>query len=268
MRNGPRVSVLLSIKDGERYLHETLQSLLEQTFTDWELIAVLDGSHDSSAAIVHGYSDSRVRVESIPTSIGLPAALNRGLELCRGEYVARIDQDDICSPHRLQTQVSALDRHPQVGVFGSAAMIINSASAVVGIHKVATGRQRVARGLLWRNQVIHPSVMFRRPLVCSIGGYNPALRLLHDYELWLRLLTITSIDNLPDFLMSYRHHTGQMSLGRTLERSSLVSISIARQVAASQLGVTPFGARLRGAAFGAAQLRWEYRRRVRLRRSM
>jgi glycosyltransferase involved in cell wall biosynthesis len=263
----PRVSVLLPIRDGEKYLHETLQSLFDQTMADWELIAVFDGSQDRSEAIVRSYSDRRIRIESIPTSVGMSAALNRGLALCRAEYVARIDADDLCMPHRLERQVSTLEREPGLGVLGTGAMLIDKASRVVGVRRVATGRQRVARGLLLRNQLVHPSVMFRRALVSSIDGYNPALPVVQDYELWLRLLAITEIDNLPDCLVSYRHHPDQLSLGRTFEWTSVAAIGRARQLAAPHVGVAPFGARLRGALFVGGQLRWEYRRRVRRRRS-
>jgi glycosyltransferase involved in cell wall biosynthesis len=265
MTDRPLVSFLLPIRHGERFLGETLNSVLDQTLSDWELVAVLDGPNAKSEQILVGYGDARFRIIQIATGVGLPAALNRGLEECRAPYVARIDADDLCAPRRLEVQTSVLERRPRLGVLGSAATLIDGNSRVIGVHKATTGSARVARGLLWRNKLIHSSVMARRSVLHAVGGYNLATGGATDYELWLRLLTITEIDNLPDRLVSYRRHVNQMSLAPMLRRSTLHSINRARRLAAPYVGVTSVGAFARGGVFIAAQLRWEVKRRLRLR---
>jgi glycosyltransferase involved in cell wall biosynthesis len=262
---GPRVSVLMPIHNGARYLNEAIDSLFEQTMFDWELVAILDSCEDESEAVLARYSDHRIRFQPLEGRTGVAAALNFGLSLCRCEYVARLDADDVCLPDRLETQAAALDARPNIGVIGSSAILIDSESRVIGARPVSTGTYNVAQGMLWRAKVIHPSVMFRRSLVLAVGGYNERLKRLEDYELWLRMLTTCWIDNISDPLIAKREHAKQHAIGSTLVGEPLRDIAAARRVACAFLEKSRTQTMIRDVAWLAGQLRREVRIRLRLR---
>jgi glycosyltransferase involved in cell wall biosynthesis len=254
----PLVSVLMPIRNGERYLAEAVESVIGQTLQDWELVAVLDGCTDNSEAVVRGFADARIRVLSLPESAGFPRALNKGLGQCRGDLVARFDQDDVCMPTRLERQVSVLNERAELAVIGSAAEIIDESSRIVGFLAVRTGVRRLRLGLLLRNQLIHPSVMFRRSIVVELGGYDPqASPIFEDYDLWLRMLTRGDIDNLREPLISYRRHAGQQSRGSTLSRRAMRTVSESRRRAALQGGVPLMAVKAMEFAWLIGQIRHE-----------
>lgn len=234
----PLVSILMPIRNGERYLAEAVESVIGQTLQDWELIAVLDGCTDSSQAILEGFGDSRVRVLTMPPPGGFANALNHGLKHCSGELVARFDQDDVCMATRLDRQVAILEGQAELAVVGSAARIIDELSRVVGFRPVISATHQLRLRLLWRNQLIHSSVMFRRSVVMDLGGYDPlASPIFEDYDLWLRVLTHAAVDNIREPLIAYRIHAAQQSRGSTLSRSAMRTVSKSRRKAADHAGV-------------------------------
>ncbi|MDD3294838.1 MAG: glycosyltransferase [Geobacteraceae bacterium] len=189
----PAVSILLPARDEERYLPAALDSIFRQTFTDWELVAVDDGSRDTTPAILAaaGRSDLRVRLLR-PSSRGLTAALNAGLEACRAPLIARMDADDISHPRRLETQVAFLTQNPGVGLV--ACDFRSFPRAALGTGMVAYERwqnslashEDILRDLFVESPFVHPSVMFRGEEVLSVGGYRDR-GWAEDYDLWLRL---------------------------------------------------------------------------------
>jgi glycosyltransferase involved in cell wall biosynthesis len=246
----PRVSILLPIRNGEPYLREAVQSVVDQTFTDWEMVAVLDGSTDGSDRVVESFQDSRIRLFRMAPPGGFPYTLNFGLKRCRAELVARMDQDDICFPNRLGRQVAAFDSRPALAVLGTSAQIVDESSKVVGERSVVTGVRRVGTALLWRNQLIHPSVMFRRKLILDLGGYDPASSpIFEDYELWLRVVSRGEVDNLGEPLLKYRRHSRQQSRGSRLFAQALATLSRSRREAGKYLGLPGF-------ALGLLDLYW------------
>jgi glycosyltransferase involved in cell wall biosynthesis len=188
-------------------LHDAVQSIVDQTFSDWELVAVLDGCTDGSEGVIEGFQDSRIKLFRMTAPGGFPYTLNFGLKQCRGELVARMDQDDISLPSRLERQIAVFDSRPALAVLGTSAQIVDESSRVVGYRRVVTGVRRVGLTLLWRNQLIHPAVMFRRSLILELGGYDPASSpIFEDYDLWLRAVGLGEVDNLEDSLLKYRRH--------------------------------------------------------------
>ncbi len=189
----PAVSILLPARDEERYLPAALDSIFRQTFTDWELVAVDDGSRDTTPAILAAAvrSDPRVRLLR-PSSRGLTAALNAGLEACRAPLIARMDADDISHPRRLETQVAFLTQNPGVGLV--ACDFRSFPRAALGTGMVAYERwqnslashEDILRDLFVESPFVHPSVMFRGEEVLSAGGYRDR-GWAEDYDLWLRL---------------------------------------------------------------------------------
>lgn len=207
----PRVTVLMAVHNGEQFLPEALDSVLAQSFDDFELLVVDDGSIDRSAAIVQALRDPRVRLISQPSS-GLAAALNLGLEHARGEYIARHDDDDVSLPNRLERQVEYLDRHPDVALIGSNYTIIDEVGTALAATRVFTHPDDVALALVLSNQFGHGSVMMRRSVVMSVGGYDCSADYVEDYDLWTRLSHVAQVANLAEDLYRWRRSDEGISL--------------------------------------------------------
>lgn len=217
--SSPRVSVLLPVRDGERYLELAIQSVLEQQFEDFELIVIDDGSADNSLAITAGFGDSRIRHTSHQAPEGLAEALNTGLRLVRAPMVARIDADDLMLPERLTCQVQFLEHHPSIDVVGSQLTLIDETGAPGGVMGFPESSDAAAlRLFLGRNPVPHPGLLARTSALKSVGGYRPVQN-SHDFELFLRLATEgCQFYNLPEELTRYRVHAWQISLLSVEER--------------------------------------------------
>jgi len=211
----PKVTVLLPVRNGSAHLEDALASVFAQKFTDFELLVIDDGSTDATPEILRAVRDPRLRVVTHPRSFGLVPALNRGLELARGEFVARHDHDDISDPRRLQKQVAFFRAHPDHVLLGTEAVQTD----VQGREAFRLLRPQTAESVRWYlcfdNAFIHSSVMFRREIVQrDFGGYTPSLH-SEDYALWSRIARARPTANLAEPLLRYREHglsvTGSMS---------------------------------------------------------
>jgi glycosyltransferase involved in cell wall biosynthesis len=202
-----RVSIVMSVFNGARYLGDAIDSLLNQTFRDFEIIIVNDASTDDSERIIQKYDDRRIRCIHNDNNIGLTRSLNRGLSIAVGEYVARMDADDISLPERLAAQVAFLDSHADVGVLGTGFQLIDE-SGCKGESIVFPGDHGF---LKWKmcfffNPIAHPSVMVRRNLMNVAGNYDEQLSTSQDYDLWARLSSLTRLSILPQILLYLRKH--------------------------------------------------------------
>jgi glycosyltransferase involved in cell wall biosynthesis len=200
----PRVSVVMPVRNAARYLPAALVSILDQTLADWELVAVDDGSTDATPDILAGWGDPRLRVARNQTSLGVAGALNVGLGLAQGEYVARQDGDDLSRPERLAKQAAYLDAHPEAGLVAGLAHWIDQEGRSLGRRQEPQSPTLLAWRLLMVNPVSHGTVMFRRALVQDLGGYDPAFEGAEDYELWSRLARRAGLAQLPEELVDYR----------------------------------------------------------------
>lgn len=207
----PRVSVVMPVLNVERFLAEALTSILDQTFTDFELVVVDDGSTDSSPAILEQFAlrDPRLRVVR-QEQAGLTPALNRGWRLARAPYIARMDGDDVALPDRLERQVVFLDGHPRVGVVGGAFVVLTELGERLGTITYSTADRELRRDLQRYNCIPHPTAMIRREALERVGGYR--LERAEDYDLWLRIAEDWEIANLPEPVLLYRHHPRQYSV--------------------------------------------------------
>jgi GT2 family glycosyltransferase len=207
----PVVSVAMCVYNGQRHVAEAVESILGQTFTDFEFIIINDGSTDGTADILAGYDDPRLRVIT-QVNQGLTLSLNRALELCRGHYVARMDADDVSLPRRLEHQVAWLENHPRLGALGTAVWVIDDWGKVVpeeGQLETITGVEAVARHLIeGHNALIHGSVTMRREAVERVGSYREEFEYSQDYDLWLRIMEHYEVDNLPQVLYHWRASVG------------------------------------------------------------
>jgi len=213
----PRVSVLMSVYDGEAFVAEAVDSILAQTFQDFEFLIVDDGSTDRSARILADYAghDPRIRVLR-QQHRGLIASLNRGLNEARGVYIARMDADDVALPERLVLQVTFLDANPSVAALGGAIELIDERGQSIRIAHYPTLPDDVRTEMIKGNQLAHPAVTMRADLVRSLGGYRPAFRHAEDYDLWLRLDEKADIANLPQLLLRHRIHDRKVSIVHAL----------------------------------------------------
>lgn len=208
----PLVSVIMPIYNGAADLQKALDSILSQTFSDFEVIAINDGSKDDSAALLNAVDDPRVRVVH-QDNMGLAATLNRGLSMAQGALVARQDQDDLSHPERLAQQVSYLLSNPDCILLGTAAEIWVGDEPTERTHDHPTEHALLAFDLLFNNPFVHSSVMMRRDAVLAIGGYttDKARQPPEDYELWSRLARYGRVANLAERLLVYREVPQSMS---------------------------------------------------------
>jgi glycosyltransferase involved in cell wall biosynthesis len=199
----PLISVLTPVFNAEAYLDEMLASLQRQTLTDFEAVLVDDGSTDASAEILERATrdDSRFRLMRLPANQGIVAALNHGLEACRGTYIARLDADDVAYSTRLERQVRYLEKHPEIVALGTSLAYIDSAGRPLG-----RVRQSTLRGSLLRaNPLMHPTVMFRHDVLRAAGlRYRSEFAYAEDFYLWLELSRQGRLGSLDEVTVLYR----------------------------------------------------------------
>lgn len=224
----PQITVLMSVYNGQRYLKKSIESILNQTCTDFEFIIFNDGSTDSTSEILNQFDDPRIVIISNPNNIGLTKSLNIGLRLAKGELIARMDADDISLPHRFEKQILYLSKHSEVVVVGTNADFIDSNGVIIG-NKIALLKPTF-KDQLKNNQIIHGSVMFRKSKIISEGGYNEFFRYVQDYELWLRIAKKYPIQNVQDTLYQLRMHTEKIGVKKIEETAlyAILSIKLAK----------------------------------------
>jgi len=231
------LSVLMAVRNGEAHLREALDTILGQTIRDFELIVVDDGSGDGTRRILDEYlaRDARLRVLRNTSARGLAASLNRGLQCCGGELVARADADDAYHPERLARQVDYLRRHPEIGVLSCGYHRIDAAGAHLGTIAPVTGHEWIGFRMMFINSLLHPGALFRQDVVRAAGGYDPRYWTAQDSDLWARLLRLTKFDNLPEPLVYYRVHPLSM-VRRRGEEGQRLSLSVPARLQAQYLG--------------------------------
>lgn len=217
----------MPVYNGEKYLREALDSILAQTFTDFEFIIVDDGSTDATMAILSSYNDPRLRLLKNQHNSGISASLNRGLSLARGQYLARMDCDDISHPDRFALQLRFLDENPSIDIVGSWIELIDENSRPTGeVGQYISSPLALRWITLFSPPVAHPSVMLRRRLFDHCGQYDPLEEPAEDYGLWARLSLSVRFANLQSCLLRYRVHRSSVSLSRAVrqfDKACLVS---------------------------------------------
>lgn len=214
----PLISVILPVYNAQEYLKESIDSILNQTYKNFEFIIINDGSIDKSEEIVLSYNDSRIKYFS-QKNLGLAGTLNVALNYATGIYIARQDQDDISHKERLQKQVDYLEKNPSILLLGTRAKIFSSSQKNYGYHNHATHPAELKFDLLFDNPFVHSSVMFKKQVINEIGNYNTDKSFFEDYELWSRFSAKGSVANLKDVLVDYRHHEQGLSKSTTYFKS-------------------------------------------------
>lgn len=232
----PKVGVVMPFYNAEKYMREAIESLLAQTYRDFEVIGVNDGSTDNSKKIFASYGDTRLRIFDLHENSGVVKALNSGLLYSRSEYIARMDADDVAMPERFEKQVSFLDKNKDVMVVGTNFLSMDeNLEKCIWENVLPQDPDAVRQALLKSCCIGHPTVMMRRRVVEICGGYgdSPELKHVEDYELWLRIAKRFKIANIGEHLLKYRQHPNQVSQ-RFLEVQRERSKNIADKYASPQ----------------------------------
>jgi hypothetical protein len=225
----PAISVVMSVYNGDRFLAEAIDSVLSQTFADFEFLILDDGSSDGSRAIItaRAADDRRIR-PIVRENRGLVASLNQLLDEARAPLAARMDADDVCHPERFARQFAFLSGNPEYGVVGSWSKDIDANGApysASGSDHPVTHEEFVAAIASGAPLLCHPAVMYRREIVLKAGGYHAAFRHCEDLDLWLRLAGMTRLGNIPERLILYRHYEEQVSCRHASEQQIGAAVS-------------------------------------------
>ena len=237
----PLVSVVMAVHNGCQFLGESIESILNQSFDDFEFLVVDDGSTDGTSQILHNYAfaDPRLRIYT-QKNLGQTASLNKGWRLARGELVARMDADDLAKPERIKRQVEFLKFHPEVALLGTSFEFMSRDGTRRLPILLPSEDADIKKALPHGNCLAHPTIMMRKFALIETGGYRSAFLHAEDYDLWLRIAERYTLANLADPLLGYRIHPGQISLRHI--RQQAVSALAARLAAQrrKELGRDPF----------------------------
>ncbi len=232
MGERPLVTVIMAAYNCEDYVAEAIESVIAQTYPHWELLCIDDCSTDSTRDVISRYADAdeRVRLLCNTRNMGAAATRNRGIEAARGEYIAILDADDVCMPDRLERSLVAFREHPEVGLVGSGARLIDGSGADKGVWQ--------------KHRLVHSSVMMRTDVVRDIGGYDEFFRYGQDKDLYWRLSLRYRFLLLEEPLVKYRWHGSQMSVDHSLEQRAYGTLARERHVAVREGRAVDLRARL------------------------
>ena len=232
----PKVSILMPVYNAGQYIAQAIESIISQSFKDWELILINDGSTDNSESVVMQYEDDRIYYIKNAENLRLIKTLNKGIDYCDGQYIARMDADDICLPDRLKQQVDFLDSHTDYLMCGTSASVIDNSGKKTGkIHNL-TDNSYLQISLLFSPSFIHPSMMIRKEILQQ-NKYDEAYKHVEDYELWCRIARQGKIANIDKELLEYRWHDSNVSVLHSKVQDELKDKIIKEEL--KRLDITP-----------------------------
>ena len=237
----PKVSVLLAVYNCEKFIDQALKSIYDQTYQDFEVVIVDDGSTDKTSEILHDMKDSRTSIHTNSENKGLATSLNIGLNFCTGQYIARMDADDISLPQRFEKQVRYLDENPNCAALGSWCIRIDSNNKIISNWRHPTEFEGIKKRLLEENSIFHGTAMVRRHSLMEIGGYNEKYRYSQDYDLWIRLSETAKIQNLGEFLYLLRSSPESVSSIKKEQQDTYAELArqeALQRISTSKLGMT------------------------------
>lgn len=213
----PKVSVLMPAYNAEKYIAEAIESILSQTFKDFEFIIIDDASTDETWDIIQKYSklDNRIKSYQNESNFKLSKTLNRGIDLADGKYIARMDADDISMPGRLKTQFDYMEQHPDVGIIGGTMEIMNVDRKITGKRCYGLTDGQIRKKIYRYSPFCHPAIMIRKSILELAGRYDEIWNPAEDYELYFRIGKYSKFANLKDVLLRYRIMPKSMTTGST-----------------------------------------------------
>lgn len=232
----PLISVVLPAYNARKFIEQAVQSILDQSFSDFELLVIDDGSTDGTTEILKAITDPRLRLIRHKTNCGLIHVLNEGIAEAKGEFIARMDADDIAEPGRLETQVQFLEKHPQIGIVGSAIRIIDCNGDMGQTYLFPESHVLVEWSMSFFCPIAHPTVMVRASVIRQHGGYSFNAIHAEDYDLWTRMSITTQFANLTTPLLRLRKH--EDSVTQTAKQKHLeAAAQVSRRDIERKLGV-------------------------------
>ncbi|MGP6146562.1 glycosyltransferase family 2 protein [Jeotgalibaca sp. A122] len=216
MELNKKITVLMPVYNAEAYLRESIESILGQTFTDFDLLAIDDGSTDASAEIIQSFEDERVIYLNNEQNMGIVKTLNRGLDLIKSDYIVRMDSDDICLPSRFEQQVAFMDANPEVAVAGTSIKIFNDSGKTTD-KIVETDSKRIRTQLLFEASIMHPTVILRNAVIQKEQyRYDARHKSTEDLGMWQKISMKYELANLPSIQLEYRDNA--FGITRTSEK--------------------------------------------------
>ena len=202
----PQTTVLIPTYNCAKYIVPAIKSVLAQKYADYELLIIDDGSTDTTEEIVSKISDSRIVYLKNSCNKGIVYTLNKGIEMAKGEYIARMDADDIVLGNRLEIQIDFLNKNPDHGIVGGWYQVTNENGKIIDTVEGVTNCSSAQLGLLFRNQFAHSVVTMRTDLAKQLK-YDPEFQYCEDYDLWVRFAEVSKVTNLPAYYLSYRWYS-------------------------------------------------------------
>lgn len=223
----PLVSVLMPVYNGEKYVSLAIESILSQTFQDFEFIIVNDASTDSTKDIISAYAikDPRIVIITNESNLNIAGSLNKGIESAKGDFIARMDADDIALKDRLEKQSKLLVENPKVAVVGSDIQVIDESGNFLGYRKYPTDSRALKKVIFRYSPFAHPAVMFRKKVVQDAGGYDKTKSPSEDVDLWFRLGVLYDFMSIPQVLLKYRVFLNSSS-NKKLRRVEWLTLSM------------------------------------------
>ncbi len=221
-----KVTVIMPVHNGEGYVRGAAESILGQSYRNLEFLIINDGSTDGTQRILDNYKDSRIKVIDHGRREGLTRALNKGIQIASGEYIARQDADDVSTRDRLEKQVNFLEGNKKVALLGTAINVIDGKDDNLGDVEYPTSHSDIQQTLKKYNCFCHGSVMFRGQWVSELGGYRDFFETAQDYDLWLRLSEKYEVANLRDRLYKYRFNSSSLTFKRILNQTRMANLAI------------------------------------------
>lgn len=207
----PEISVIMSVYNGMPYLKEAVKSILSQTYKNFEFIIVDDASDDSTPKYLKLLKDKRIKIITNKKNLGLAESLNKALKISKGNFIARMDADDISHPKRIETQVKFLTKNPEIDLCGTWANLINPKGEKIGEKKYPADPKSVNKAITWYTAVIHPTYMGKKSFFDNLHGYRENYNFAEDYDLLARAKNKFQITNIPVKLLSWRLQDARLS---------------------------------------------------------
>lgn len=239
-KNTPLISVVIPVYNGNGFLTAAIDSILNQTYTNIEVIAIDDGSTDNSYEILKNLAqkDNRLRIYRNKKNLNISRTLNKGIKLAKGQYIARMDADDIALPNRFEQQMKFLKNHPQVVILGGQCKTIDTTGKLIGKKLFPITDKQIREALYTTNPIQHPTAIINKAILPrNFSWYNPELPPAEDYDLFFRLGQFGKYHNLPVFLLKYRQYIGSSTFKNPVKTFSVTRK--VRKLARTQYGYVP-----------------------------
>jgi glycosyltransferase involved in cell wall biosynthesis len=233
-----KVTVVLPVFNGEKYIRYAMESVLQQDYTNFELLIINDGSTDKTSDIISGFKDPRLKIISHEKNLGLVNSLNEGIDLSDGDYIVRMDADDICLPGRISSQVKFMEKNPSIGASGTFYFALINGKKL--FYSFPTPVNETKAMLLFNSPVAHPTAIIRRSLLRRHNlKYSSQFVHAEDYFLWSQISEHADLSNLNKYFLEYRFHDSQVTAVQASSQIKSKSVDEVRTYHLNKLGIIP-----------------------------